>query len=140
MSVSTQSKAALVLLMMGEELAGDIFKRLDTDDIRLLSRGMQELPHMEDDVRDAILEEFYDLCIKGDPLLFMESLPYYETRAYVNIVMRNYWMYQIQGKGSADCLTGMAQGLWPTFPTSKGMKLVRMNKVDSRGSMGGGSD
>lgn len=77
---------------------------------------------------------------KGDPLLFMESLPYYETRAYVNIVMRNYWMYQIQGKGSADCLTGMAQGLWPTFPTSKGMKLVRMNKVDSRGSMGGGSD
>ncbi|MDN8991504.1 transglycosylase SLT domain-containing protein, partial [Staphylococcus aureus] len=36
---------------------------------------------------------------KGDPLLFMESLPYYETRAYVNIVMRNYWMYQIQAKG-----------------------------------------
>lgn len=77
---------------------------------------------------------------KGDPLLFMESLPYYETRAYVNIVMRNYWMYQIQGKGSADCLTGMAQGLWPTFPTSKGMKLVRLSKADGRGSMGGGSD
>ena len=77
---------------------------------------------------------------QGDPLLFMESLPYYETRAYVNIVMRNYWMYQIQGKGSADCLTGMAQGLWPTFPTSKGMKLVRLSKADGRGSMGGGSD
>ncbi|MFC3441227.1 lytic transglycosylase domain-containing protein [Sphingobium rhizovicinum] len=77
---------------------------------------------------------------KGDPLLFMESLPYYETRAYVNIVMRNYWMYQIQVKGSADCLTGMAQGLWPTFPNAKGVKLVRMSKADGRGSMGGGSD
>ncbi|MGE4323076.1 MAG: lytic transglycosylase domain-containing protein [Sphingobium sp.] len=63
----------------------------------------------------------------GDPLLFMESLPYYETRAYVNIVMRNYWMYQIQAKGSADCLTGMAQGLWPTFPGAKGVKLVRLS-------------
>jgi soluble lytic murein transglycosylase-like protein len=81
---------------------------------------------------------------KGDPLLFMESLPYYETRAYVNIVMRNYWMYQLQAKGSADCLTGMAQGLWPTFPNAKGAKMVRLSKADGRGSpnasMGGGSD
>ncbi|KQM96972.1 lytic murein transglycosylase [Sphingobium sp. Leaf26] len=77
---------------------------------------------------------------KGDPLLFMESLPYYETRAYVNIVMRNYWMYQIQAKGSADCLTGMAQGLWPTFPNAKGVKLVRLSKADGRADMGGGSD
>ena len=76
----------------------------------------------------------------GDPLLFIESLPYYETRAYVNIVMRNYWMYQIQAKGAAECLTGMAQGLWPTFPTAKGVKLVRMSKADGRGGMGGGSD
>ncbi|BBF70311.1 lytic transglycosylase domain-containing protein [Sphingomonas bisphenolicum] len=81
---------------------------------------------------------------KGDPLLFMESLPYYETRAYVNIVMRNYWMYQIQAKGSADCLTGMAQGMWPTFPNAKGVKLVRLSKADGRAqpsaAMGGGSD
>lgn len=74
---------------------------------------------------------------KGDPLLFMESLPYYETRAYVNIVMRNYWMYQIQAKGSADCLTGMAQGLWPTFPSAKGMKLVRLSQADGGGAIGG---
>ena len=77
---------------------------------------------------------------KGDPLLFMESLPYYETRAYVNIVMRNYWMYQIQAKGAAECLTGMAQGLWPTFPTANGMKLVRLSKADGQGSIGGGTD
>lgn len=62
----------------------------------------------------------------GDPLLFIESLPYYETRAYVNIVMRNYWMYQIQAKGAADCLTGMAQGMWPKFPGAKGTTPIRL--------------
>ena len=78
----------------------------------------------------------------GDPLLFIESLPYYETRAYVNIVMRNYWMYQIQAKGSADCLTGMAQGMWPTFPTAKGVRMVRLTQKKAMGgpSIAGGSD
>ena len=78
----------------------------------------------------------------GDPLLFIESLPYYETRAYVNTVMRNYWMYQIQGKGSADCLTGMAQGMWPTFPTAKGVRMVRLTQKGNfvAPSIAGGSD
>lgn len=30
----------------------------------------------------------------GDPLLLMESLPYGETRAYVEKVMANYWIYR----------------------------------------------
>ncbi|MEV5031496.1 lytic transglycosylase domain-containing protein [Sphingobium sp. LMC3-1-1.1] len=82
----------------------------------------------------------------GDPLLFIESLPYYETRAYVNIVMRNYWMYQIQAKGSADSLAGIAQGLWPTFPGTKGSRLVRltpkrpMASASIASSIAGGSD
>jgi len=67
--LSTQSKAALVMLMMGEEVAGEVFQRLETDNIRLLSRGMGELRRMEDEERDLILQEFYDLCVKGDPLL-----------------------------------------------------------------------
>ena len=81
MNVSSQSKAALVLLMLGEELAGEIFKRLGTDDIRLLSRGMHELPALEDHVRDEVLEEFYDLCIKGDPLLLTNGVAFLNTLA-----------------------------------------------------------
>jgi soluble lytic murein transglycosylase-like protein len=78
----------------------------------------------------------------GDPLLFIESLPYYETRAYVNTVMRNYWMYQIQAKGSAECLTGMAQGMWPAFPTAKGVRMVRLTQKGNLAapSIAGGSD
>src|SRR3546814_5914977 len=35
----------------------------------------------------------------NDPLLFIESTPFVETRHYVEVVLRNYWMYQ-QGDGA----------------------------------------
>ena len=63
----------------------------------------------------------------GDPLLFMESLPYYETRAYVNIVMRNYWMYQLRDSGKAEAMTAMAQGKWPAFPAMRGGKVTQVS-------------
>ena len=34
----------------------------------------------------------------GDPLLYIESIPYWETRGYVMTVLRNYWMYEAQGR------------------------------------------
>ena len=68
----------------------------------------------------------------GDPLLFIESLPYYETRAYVNIVMRNYWVYQQRDSGKAEALTAMAQGRWPLFPTMRGGKTVQMSQRITR--------
>src|SRR3546814_1559643 len=30
----------------------------------------------------------------GDPLLYIESIPYWETRGYVTTVLRNYWIYE----------------------------------------------
>ena len=68
-SISPQSKAAMVLLMLGEEVAGEVFKRLNTDDIRRLSHGMSEMQGVDDDTRDEILEEFYEMCVAGDPML-----------------------------------------------------------------------
>ncbi|MBK5264783.1 MAG: lytic transglycosylase domain-containing protein [Alphaproteobacteria bacterium] len=61
----------------------------------------------------------------GDPLLFIESIPYYETRAYVTIVMRNYWMYQQQAGKKTSSLASLAQGLWPRFPGMSGATAVR---------------
>ena len=34
----------------------------------------------------------------------------------------------------------MAQGMWPTFPNAKGVKLVRLSKADGRAMIAGGSD
>ena len=104
------------------------------------------------DVHVHKVEEQYVAALNDDSMPQLRISPLYrrlldkkregddETRAYVNIVMRNYWMYQIQAKGAAECLTGMAQGLWPTFPTANGMKLVRLSKADGQGSIGGGTD
>jgi len=62
----------------------------------------------------------------GDPLLWIESIPYWETRGYVNIVMRNYWMYERQAGGDSESRIALAEGLWPTFPGLSGAKGVRM--------------
>ncbi len=63
---------------------------------------------------------------QGDPLLWIESLPYWETRGYVNIVMRNYWMYERQAGGASESRMELAQGQWPTFPGLAGSQGVRM--------------
>ncbi|MFM5930220.1 MAG: transglycosylase SLT domain-containing protein [Novosphingobium sp.] len=62
----------------------------------------------------------------GDPLLWVESIPYWETRGYVNIVMRNYWMYERQAGGPSESRMALAQGLWPTFPGLTGSEGLRM--------------
>ena len=68
----------------------------------------------------------HEINDQGDPLLWMESIPYWETRGYVNIVMRNYWMYERQAGGSSESRLVMAQGMWPTFPGLTGSQGVRM--------------
>lgn len=68
----------------------------------------------------------YEIKDKGDPLLWIESVPYWETRGYVNIVMRNYWMYERQAGGPSESRLALAQGLWPTFPGLTGSQAVRM--------------
>jgi soluble lytic murein transglycosylase len=55
---------------------------------------------------------------KGDPLLWIESIPYWETRYYVPAVLRNMWVYQGLNNEPTDTLKAMAQHRWPSFPTS----------------------
>ena len=68
----------------------------------------------------------YEIKDKGDPLLWIESVPYWETRGYVNIVMRNYWMYERQAGGPSESRMALVQGMWPTFPGLTGSKAVRI--------------
>jgi soluble lytic murein transglycosylase len=68
---------------------------------------------------------------QGDPLLWIESVPYWETRGYVNVVMRNYWMYERQAGGSSDTRMALAQGLWPTFAGLTGSTGLRMSASGS---------
>ncbi|MEO6040965.1 MAG: transglycosylase SLT domain-containing protein [Croceibacterium sp.] len=67
--------------------------------------GLQPVSRWNSEVRD-----------QGDPLLYMESIPYWETRSYVSIVMRNYWMYERQANARSDSRVKLAQNRWPSFP------------------------
>ncbi len=65
---------------------------------------------------------------QGDPLLWMESIPYWETRGYVAIVMRNYWMYERAAGVQSSSRWALAQGRWPEFPraaTTRSASLER---------------
>ena len=61
----------------------------------------------------------------GDPLLFIESIPYWETRGYVSIILRNYWIYEMREKKASGSLKGLAQYMWPKFPDANGNVTVR---------------
>ena len=64
----------------------------------------------------------------GDPLLYIESIPYWETRGYVTTVLRNYWVYEGRtGKPQSVSRSALAQGLWPRFPGLPGAAMVRLN-------------
>ena len=63
----------------------------------------------------------------GDPLLYIESIPYWETRGYVTTVLRNYWVYEAKGgKTALPSRAALAQGLWPRFPGLPGASAVRL--------------
>lgn len=65
---------------------------------------------------------------KGDPLLYIESLPYWETRGYVAIILRNYWMYERQeGRGSVT-QNVLAQNHWPRFPDARSGTRLSLNE------------
>jgi soluble lytic murein transglycosylase len=73
----------------------------------------------------------------GDPLLYIESINYWETRGYVPIVLRNYWMYELAPADASVSRRALTQGLWPRFPGLPGPTAVRL---DATGRVLGGSD
>lgn len=50
-----------------------------------------------------------------DPLLFIETIPVPETRAFVERVMRNYWMYRTRMGMDVPSLDAVASGNKPTY-------------------------
>ena len=54
---------------------------------------------------------------KQDPLLWIESLPYWETRFYIPAVLRNMWVYEALAGTPRKSLKEIAQNRWPSFPS-----------------------
>ncbi len=71
-----------------------------------------------------------ELRDNGDVLLFMESIPFRETRHYVEVVMRNFWLYQMKdaaqnpkaAAGRPSSIAVVAANQWPRFPQAQPLK------------------
>ncbi|MEM7618534.1 MAG: lytic transglycosylase domain-containing protein [Pseudomonadota bacterium] len=50
-----------------------------------------------------------------DPLLFIETIPFHETRAFVDRVMANYWIYRIRYNQDTPSLEDVAEGRWARY-------------------------
>lgn len=55
------------------------------------------------------------LRYRNDPLLFLESIPYAETRRYVAQIMTNYWIYSEMISGEAASLSFLLDHDWPRY-------------------------
>jgi soluble lytic murein transglycosylase len=55
----------------------------------------------------------------NDPILWIESIPYWETRFYVPAVLRNLWVYEGLQKPEIESLTAIAQHRWPAVPVPR---------------------
>ena len=52
---------------------------------------------------------------RGDPLLFIESIPSRETRAFVERVLTNLWIYRFRLGQPASSLDAIVAGTWPRY-------------------------
>ena len=50
-----------------------------------------------------------------DPLLFMESIPFRETRTFVERIMANYWIYRNLMKQDLFSMDALIEGKWPVY-------------------------
>jgi soluble lytic murein transglycosylase-like protein len=63
----------------------------------------------------AVLKWQASIDHRDDPLFFLESIPYRETRGYVTRVMANLWAYRGRLGQKPHSLDQVAAGTWPTY-------------------------
>ncbi len=74
-SLTGPEKAAVFLLMLGEDYASDVFKRLDDEEIRSVGRQMAKIDRVDKDDVAALLAEFKgdaggdEIFLSGDDML-----------------------------------------------------------------------
>jgi soluble lytic murein transglycosylase-like protein len=58
----------------------------------------------------------------SDPLLFVEMVPMRETRAFVERVMANYWIYRLRMGQTTPSLDAVAEGRWARYVALDGLR------------------
>ncbi|HET6975118.1 MAG TPA: flagellar motor switch protein FliG [Pyrinomonadaceae bacterium] len=62
-SLNGISKAAVFCIAMGEDVASEIFKFLDEEEVQLISRELSALSRVSSEIADDVVEEFHQLLV-----------------------------------------------------------------------------
>jgi len=65
MELTGVQKIAVLLLAMGDKFTADVFKRLNKQEIALISRAIVELDPVPKDVVESVLQEFHESLVEG---------------------------------------------------------------------------
>jgi soluble lytic murein transglycosylase-like protein len=63
----------------------------------------------------SLMEWRNEVIYEQDPLLFIESIGFYETRNYIERVMANLWLYRLRLGQEVPSLEAAASGAWPVL-------------------------
>lgn len=63
----------------------------------------------------SLMEWQREVIYEQDPLLFIESIGFYETRDYIEKVMANFWLYRMRLGQETPSLEAVASGAWPVL-------------------------
>lgn len=61
--LTPMQKAAIIITSVGAENAAYVYKRLSDDDVERLTYEISSLPYLDIETVDAVLNEFYELCL-----------------------------------------------------------------------------
>ena len=61
--ISGVQKAAVLLIALGPERSSQVFKHLNEDEIEQLTLEIANTKSVSPDIRDAVLDEFYEICL-----------------------------------------------------------------------------
>ncbi|SPE37951.1 Flagellar motor switch protein FliG [Candidatus Sulfopaludibacter sp. SbA3] len=59
-------KAAILMVMLGDQVSAEILKMLNEDEVQLVSREVARLKKVEPELAEAVLEEFYQMTAARD--------------------------------------------------------------------------
>jgi flagellar motor switch protein FliG len=67
--VSGVRKAAILLVTLGEQVSGEIFKQFDEEEVQLVSREVARINSISSENAETVLDEFYQMSLAHDYVL-----------------------------------------------------------------------
>jgi flagellar motor switch protein FliG len=64
--ISGRRKAAILMVMIGDEASSQILKELDEDEVQLISREIARVQTLTSEEAEGVLEEFYQMSVAHD--------------------------------------------------------------------------